>query len=60
MKVTAQLPDWPERHLRRREWVTFTVAAARVREKDLKKIIQSFQPRARGLGDCGKPGTRLS
>jgi 8-oxo-dGTP pyrophosphatase MutT (NUDIX family) len=48
MKVTDQLPDWPERRLRRREWVSFTVAAARVREKDLKKIIQSFH---RALAD---------
>lgn len=42
MKVTAQLPDWPERKERRREWVAFDVAASRVREKDLKRIIQSF------------------
>lgn len=42
MKLTAQLSDWPERKQRRREWVAFDVAAARVRERDLKKIIQSF------------------
>ncbi len=42
MKVTAQLPDWPERGERRREWVPFDIAAARVRERDLKKIIRSF------------------
>lgn len=42
MKVTSQLPDWPERKERRREWVAFDIAAARVREKDLKKIIRSF------------------
>jgi len=42
MKVTAQLPDWPERKERRREWVAFDVAASRVKEKELKKIIRSF------------------
>ena len=42
MKLTAQLANWPERKQRRREWVAFDVAAARVRERDLKKIIQSF------------------
>jgi 8-oxo-dGTP pyrophosphatase MutT (NUDIX family) len=42
MKLTAQLSEWPERKQRRREWVAFDVAAARVRERDLKKIIQSF------------------
>jgi len=42
IKVTTQLPDWPERKERRREWVAFEVAASRVREKDLKKIIRSF------------------
>ena len=43
MKVTAVLPDWPERKERRREWVAFEVAASRVREKGLKKIIRSFR-----------------
>lgn len=43
MKVTAELPDWPERAQRRREWVTFDVAAARVKEKDLKKIILLYR-----------------
>lgn len=42
MKVTTQYPDWPERKERRREWVSFDVAVTRVREKDLKKIIESF------------------
>lgn len=42
MKVTMVLPDWPERSERRREWVPLDVAASRVREKDLKKIIRSF------------------
>lgn len=42
MKLTAQLANWPERKQRRREWVAFDVAAVRVRERDLKKIIQSF------------------
>ncbi len=42
MKVRAVLPEWPERKERRREWVGFEIAASRVREKELKKIIRSF------------------
>ena len=56
MKVTVQLPDWPERRERRREWVAFDVAAARVREKDLKKIIQSFYRSLKGRGNALKAG----
>lgn len=50
MKVTAELPDWPERKERRREWVDFAIAAARVKERDLKKIILSFSRSLRPAG----------
>jgi len=54
MKVTAMLPDWPERNERRREWVAFEVASSRVREKDLKKMIRSFHSSLKGRRSAAK------
>jgi len=52
LRVACVLPDWPERRQRRRQWVDFRTAAARVQEVSLKKIMVSFERqqlyRARG------------
>lgn len=52
LRVSAVLPEWPERRQRRRQWVSFRIAGARVHEPALKKILFSFERqqlhRARG------------
>jgi 8-oxo-dGTP pyrophosphatase MutT (NUDIX family) len=52
LRVACVLPDWPERRQRRRQWVDFRTAAARVQEVSLKKIMVAFERqqlhRARG------------
>lgn len=43
LRVACVLPDWPERRQRRRQWVDFRTAAARVQEVSLKKIMVAFE-----------------
>ena len=42
MEVTVIKTTWPEKDLRRREWVSPETAAKRVHEKKLRKILLSF------------------
>ncbi len=42
MEVTEAVSDWPERTIRRREWVSPEVASDRVDELALKLIIESL------------------
>lgn len=41
-RVTSLADDWPERAERTREWVAPDIAAARVREPELKNILLAF------------------
>jgi 8-oxo-dGTP pyrophosphatase MutT (NUDIX family) len=43
LRVACVLPDWPERRQRRRQWVSFRVAVARVQEASLRKILVGFE-----------------
>jgi 8-oxo-dGTP pyrophosphatase MutT (NUDIX family) len=43
LRVACVLPDWPERRQRRRQWVTFRMAVARVQEASLRKILVGFE-----------------
>jgi 8-oxo-dGTP pyrophosphatase MutT (NUDIX family) len=43
LRVSTILPEWPERRQRRRQWVTFRVAGARVQERALRKILFAFE-----------------
>lgn len=45
LRVACVLPNWPERRQRRRQWVSFCTAAARVQEVSLKKILAAFERR---------------
>lgn len=45
LRVACVLPNWPERRERRRQWVSFRIAAARVQEVSLKKILSAFERR---------------
>jgi 8-oxo-dGTP pyrophosphatase MutT (NUDIX family) len=38
-EVELELPDWPEKHQRRRQWVTPDEAACRVAERGLQKLF---------------------
>lgn len=42
MEVTEILDHWPEASFRKREWVPVTVALSRLKETDLKKMMQSL------------------
>jgi 8-oxo-dGTP pyrophosphatase MutT (NUDIX family) len=45
LQVACVLPDWPERRQRRRQWVSFRMAVARVQEASLRKILVGFERR---------------
>lgn len=55
LRVSAVLPEWPERRQRRRQWVSFRAAGARVQEPALKKILFAFERQQlhRACGRCG-------
>ena len=64
LRVSTILPEWPERRQRRRQWVSFRVAGARVQEKALRRILFAFErqqlhrsrgrlPRALAEEPCG-------
>lgn len=59
MRVSSVLPEWPERRQRRRQWVSFCIAGARVQERALKKILFAFERqqlyRARGRLSLARP-----
>ena len=42
LEVTEAVSDWPERNIRRREWVSPEKAAERVVESGLKLLIESL------------------
>lgn len=42
MEVRRVRSDWPEKELRRREWMTIDAAAAAVNERELKDLITRF------------------
>ena len=51
MEVSDALSDWPERGIRRREWVGPDLASDRVEELALKLIIESlFKPEPAEVG----------
>lgn len=45
VKVTSLAPDWPEKRLRKRKWVSPKKAAALVQERELAGILLNFDPR---------------
>lgn len=45
MRVTAELADWPEAGIRRREWLPLKSAVERVRDKKLRRILKSLPAR---------------
>lgn len=55
LRVAKVLPDWPERRQRRRQWVSFRTAAARVQEGALKKILSAFERQQLDLADRLRP-----
>lgn len=48
MKVESMLDEWPEKEMRRREWMSIENAADAVKEEELKRILLSVRD---GLGD---------
>jgi phosphohistidine phosphatase len=40
MRVTAELADWPEAAIRRREWLGIDDAAARIEDAKLRRLLQ--------------------
>lgn len=46
--VTHEHSDWPEKHQRRRKWVSPKKAAKKVSEPELKRIIAAFNPQKIG------------
>jgi phosphohistidine phosphatase len=40
MRVTTELPAWPEAGIRQREWLPISQAVKRIDKKDLRKIVQ--------------------
>ncbi|CAN5264999.1 hypothetical protein BH11PSE2_BH11PSE2_05390 [soil metagenome] len=44
LKVTRELPEWPEQAERQRRWFTLDDAANSVDELELAEIIQAFDP----------------
>ncbi|MDY7108343.1 MAG: NUDIX hydrolase, partial [Planctomycetota bacterium] len=50
MNVKEVLDDWPEADMRTREWVSVSTAARRVREIELKRLIQRVPELLRGGG----------
>ncbi|HTM77352.1 MAG TPA: NUDIX domain-containing protein [Devosia sp.] len=45
IRALGLLPDWPEKAQRRRQWLTFSSAAARVMEPDLGRFLQQCEER---------------
>jgi ADP-ribose pyrophosphatase YjhB (NUDIX family) len=44
LRVTRELPDWPEQGQRQRRWFTLREAAQSVDEQELGDIIRAFSP----------------
>lgn len=45
LRVRRELPDWPERGQRRREWVGVNAAAQRVGNEELREVIKRLPGR---------------
>lgn len=48
LQVTHVHSDWPEKHQRRRKWLSPEKAAAKLSEPELKRIVASFNPQKIG------------
>ncbi len=46
VRITEELPDWPERHQRRRKWFSTKKAASKLRAPELCHIVKAFDPLA--------------
>jgi 8-oxo-dGTP pyrophosphatase MutT (NUDIX family) len=44
LRVTRELPDWPEQAERQRRWFTISEAAQSVDEEELADLIRGFSP----------------
>ena len=44
LRVTRELPDWPEQAQRQRRWFTLPEAAESVDEQELADLIRGFSP----------------
>jgi ADP-ribose pyrophosphatase YjhB (NUDIX family) len=44
LRVTRELPDWPEQGERQRRWFTLKEAAESVDEEELADLIRGFRP----------------
>ena len=45
LKVEQELDDWPEKEERTRRWFPFKEAAAKVRSRELRQLIESLEKR---------------
>ena len=45
MRVTAELDDWPEAAIRRREWLPLSAAVERIEDGKLRRILQGLPAR---------------
>jgi phosphohistidine phosphatase len=66
MSVTAELSDWPEASIRRREWLPISEAVKQIGDKTLRKIIRRLpealagQPEGdRRVVEVSRPSARL-
>ena len=50
MRVTEVLDDWPERSVRRRSWLSFREAVARIQRPELRDVVRRV---LRDAGDSG-------
>ena len=58
MRVTVERREWPEAAIRRREWLSPEAAAARLREKKLRKLVLGLPQWLEGSSDKdAKPAT---
>lgn len=48
MKVGELLKDWPEKHLRRRKWMSLRAASEAVDEPSLKELILDYERKISG------------
>jgi 8-oxo-dGTP pyrophosphatase MutT (NUDIX family) len=55
LQVRVVYRDWPERTVRRRAWMDVRVAATRIREPELRRILVAFADDGREM----RPGARV-
>jgi len=48
LQVEQELADWPEKEERTRRWFPAKEAAAKVRSRDLRQLIESLEKRLKG------------